>query len=386
MADLVRPFDNFKSGITEPRYFFGRGELLSAIARSPFQVRILLGGRRLGKTSALNAVKAHLLGADDRASYRAFPVLLNLQQEQPESLDNFRYVLIARLREAIERQNQKPRTGFRNRYRRFLRQFSGGEVGLFGITLNVTNPDSDRRLIHEDFRQDLLKLLQQLQKRDFEGVCFLLDGAEFIVRQDWANDAWSYLRGLKDNDDALKPFLGLLLSGYRDLKDYQQRVGSPLLNIAEVAWLGALAESETRALIAYRSEDERIPLASEDIDRIVRWAGCHPYLTQQMLNLIFDDRRKEKTRSPENLMLHAIRQHDRDFSPWWDKEERSYGFSELEQAIYLALVDRRKERQKPCRTGKLEFRQSGGRPGGAGWDGRRSAARRSAICDRSRFV
>ncbi|MEG4288596.1 hypothetical protein Q5692_07205 [Microcoleus sp. C2C3] len=40
-------------------------------------------------------------------------------------------------------------------YRRFLRQIPGGSIDLglpkFGLKLNVTNPDSDRSLIHEDF-------------------------------------------------------------------------------------------------------------------------------------------------------------------------------------------------------------------------------------------
>ena len=58
MADSLkqRPFDNFRVTITDPPYFFGRNELLAAVQRSPFQVRILLGGRRIGKTSLLRAV------------------------------------------------------------------------------------------------------------------------------------------------------------------------------------------------------------------------------------------------------------------------------------------------------------------------------------------
>jgi len=207
--------------------------------------------------------------------------------------------------------------------------------------LNVTNPDCDRSLIHEDFRQDLLKIIKQLQQKQFTGVCFLLDGSEFIVSQDWANDAWSYLRALKDTDTALKPFVGFILSGYRDLKDYQQAVGSPLLNIAEVEWLGTLSESETRSLIAYRSQEEKILLTETEVDRVIEWAGCHPYLTQQILNEIFDNSPQEKILFSDKFMLHLIRQHDRDFSAWWDEDKRTYGFGQTEQTVYLALLDRR---------------------------------------------
>jgi Sugar-specific transcriptional regulator TrmB len=342
MAASVRP--DFRLPIDESRYFFGRSRLLSEIERSPFRVRILLGGRRLGKTSTLNAIKRTLLGVskDDR---QAFPVLFNLQQERPKSLEQFRYLLIARLQEAFAEYQSGREANWQKTYRRFLRQIPGGSIDLgmpkLGLKLNVTNPDCDRTLIHEDFRQDLLKIIKQLQQKQFNGVCFILDGSEFIVSQDWANDAWSYLRAMKDTDTAIKPFVGFILSGYRDLKDYQQAVGSPLLNIAEVEWLGTLTESETRSLIACRSQSEMISLTEAEVDRIIEWGGFHPYLTQQLLNEILDDRHQNKAQSPESLMLHLIRQHDRDFSAWWDEDQRIYGFGKTEQAVYLALLDRR---------------------------------------------
>jgi len=342
MAASVRP--DFRLPIDEYNYFFGRSNLLSEIERAPFRVRIILGGRRLGKTSTLNAVKRNLLGVskDER---QAFPVLFNLQQERPKSLEQFRYLLIARLQEAFAEYYAGNQANWKKTYRRFLRQIPGGSLDLglpkFGLKLNVTNPDCDRSLIHEDFRQDLLKIIKQLQQKQFTGVCFLLDGSEFIVSQDWANDAWSYLRALKDTDTALKPFVGFILSGYRDLKDYQQAVGSPLLNIAEVEWLGTLTESETRSLIAYRSQEEKVLLTETEVERVIEWAGCHPYLTQQILNEIFDNYPQEKVQFSDKFMLHLIRQHDRDFSAWWDEDKRTYGFGTTEQTVYLALLDRR---------------------------------------------
>jgi hypothetical protein len=340
----TRPFDNFRLAITDPLYFFGRRDLLSEIQRSPFEVRVLLGGSRMGKTSTLNGVRLHFLDAGNQESFRAFPVLFDFQREQPKSLENFLYLLIARLREAIANPQQEPNleSNWRQTYRRFLRQLSGAEVGIFGIKLNVTNPNQERCLVQEDFRQDLLAIIKQLQKHEFEGICFLFDGAEFIISQDWANHAWSYLRWLKDMDTAISPFFGLILSGYRDLKNYQQRTGSPLLNIAKVEWLSLLSESEIRTLIARRCENEQIQLTEQVVNAVIAWAGCHPYLTQQMLNAIFDNRRLDKPRSPKDLIRYLIRQqHDKDFSALWDGKTKSYGFGEKEQAIYLALVKQR---------------------------------------------
>jgi hypothetical protein len=209
------------------------------------------------------------------------------------------------------------------------------------MKFNVSNHDYNKKLNHEDFRQALLKTINELQEWGFEGVCFLLDGSEFIVSQPWANDAWSYLRGLKDTDTALKPFIGFILSGYRNLKDYQQAVGSPLLNIAEILWLTALNNQEIQALIQHRIKNEEISLTEEQIQLVISWAGGHPYLTQQMLNIICDDISHQKSRSLENLKIELLRQHERDFSAWWDDPQRSYSFTETERKVYHTLMENR---------------------------------------------
>jgi hypothetical protein len=336
-----RPFNNYRLAISQPEHFFGHENFIQDVCRFPFQVRILLGSRRIGKTSVLNAIRWNLLSAKEDEPNRAFPVLFDLQQEQPENLDHLRYLLIARLEEAVNgsQQNQD----------RFMRQLSGGSINLFGITLNVTNPTKERRLIHEDFRQDFLKIVKKLQEKRWLGVCFLLDGSDFIVNKSWANDAWSYLRSLKETTNtAIEPFLGLLLSGYRDLRDYQQKVGSPLLGISELTWLSSLDEVEIKKLIAYRCNEEKISLSEAIAKGIIHWAGCHPYLTQQLLNTIFDNHRLEKPRTSKELIHHLIRhQHEADFSKFWDSTKASYGFGSAEQSVYLALI---KQRQGTAET------------------------------------
>lgn len=404
MADSLeqRPFDNFRVTITDPLYFFGRDDLLATVQRSPFQVRILLGGRRIGKTSFLRAVEWSLLNLDagqssqpaepdnqlaaDKArsgwvqklfptfskvvstqvqsaqiipaqkqifrdGNRAFPVFISLQVEQPKDLDSFRYLLIARLREAMNRWRSVPIAALRERYRQFLSQVAGGEVtagflGTMNLKVNIKNPNCEKRLPHDDFRKALLETINELRTWQFDGVCFLLDGSEFVVCQNWANDAWSYLRGLKDTDTALKPFIGFLFSGYRNLKDYQQAVGSPLLNIAEVDWLTALTPANTQALIAQRGQEENLALTETEVITVIEWAGGHPYLTQQLLNCLFDDYQKQKSHSVDNLKHELLRQHDRDFSAWWNDPQRPYSLGDVERTVYRALVE--------CRQGTAE--------------------------------
>lgn len=339
MADSVeRPFDNFRTAITDPTHFFGRGGLLEEVRRFPFQFRVLLGGRRLGKTSALRAVEWSLLDSESDLPRRAFPVLINLEVEQPESLANLLYIMVARLREGIDRWSQIPALAFRETYRRYLRQIPKGEVTLGFLKLAISNPDSDRRLINDDFRHALLKTIEELREWKFEGICFLMDEAEFIVAQDWADDAGSYFRGLKDNDTALKPFLGFLLTGYRGIREYSQKVGSPILNIAKVEWLNLLSEQNACDLIAHRTRSEGIGLSNDDYYAILDLAGLHPYLTQQVLNTICDHRKVAAGCLIEDFLPELLRQRETDFHGWWNINNKSDGFGELERKIYCEIV------------------------------------------------
>ena len=158
MPDFVgeRPFDNYRVRYYKPSHFFGRSELINTMLKSPFQVRILLGGRRLGKTSALRAVEWNLLNPNTKYLRRAFPVLINLQLEQPKDLDNLRYLLIARLREAIESWQKVPVTEICQMYCEFLRQIPGtGNTEKFfaenSIKFNINNSDSEKRLNNDSF-------------------------------------------------------------------------------------------------------------------------------------------------------------------------------------------------------------------------------------------
>jgi hypothetical protein len=95
-----RPFDDFRVAITDARYFFGRDAFLRTMRQTPFEVRFLLGGRRVGKTSTLRAVEWSLLAPLSGGPYRAFPVFISLEVEQPESLAHLRYLLHTRLQQA----------------------------------------------------------------------------------------------------------------------------------------------------------------------------------------------------------------------------------------------------------------------------------------------
>ena len=343
-----RPFDNFRVAITDPAFFLGCSNILRLLRRTPFQVHVLLGGRRLGKTSTLRAIEWSLLDTNPTSGepLRAFPVFISMQVEQPEGLDHLRYLLITRLRETMERWRQVPSGSLREKYLQFLKQVVSFEVSFnflaqLNVKAGVHNPAVEQKLNHDDFRRALLKTIDELEDWQFEGVCFLIDETDFIVRQDWANDAWSYFRGLKDTDTALKPFFGFALAGYRDLKDYKQKVGSPLFDIAELEWLTLLTEVETQELVQRRAISEEISMPPNEFADIMSWAGCHPYLTQQMLNVIFDFYLARKPISFKSIVQHLLHRHHHDFSAWWNADNKVDGFGNDERVVYRELMKHR---------------------------------------------
>lgn len=61
-----------------------------------------------------------------------------------------------------------------------------------------------------------------------------------------------------------------------------------------------------------------------------------------MLNTLFDNRISGDTKSISDLAPNLLKEFDSDFSKWWDEEKASYGFSEIEQKVYLAFIEMQK--------------------------------------------
>ena len=337
-AAMRRPFDNFRTAVTDPSYFFGRKELLTDIRGSPYLVRMIIGGRRFGKSSLLRAIEWTLLDEDGDAQRDAFPVLLNLERDQPNSLSNLRYILTLRLCRSLDRWRKVRWVGLRNTYRQFLRQVASAEATIGFLKLNVANPERERQLVDEDFRSSLASIIQDLQNYGFGGVCFLFDEAEFIVRRDWADDAWSYLRGLK-HDESLGPTLGFVISGYRAVKEYSNRVGSPLANIADEVCLEVLNQKTTVELTSHRTQTEGVKVSDSLVAAMWEASGGHPYLAQQILSSVVDGNFLRRDTLPKAFVSQQLRRHNRNFGGWWNVDGRFEGCGENERLVYYRLCE-----------------------------------------------
>ena len=345
---MNRPFTNYKTPITKPSYFFGREKLLQDMVKSPFNVWILLGNRFIGKSSVLQALKGKFF--EDK---QAFPVWVDLQRSQATSPENFRYIMANGLEKAISqwRQNHNNDTALsfpqsnpqwenlsRN-IRNLGRRFIPGNVTVstpssFPIKLTY-GPNQEKQLDEKNFEQLVSDRLAELRQFGFAGICFLLDGLEVIVKEEWANKTFWYLRGLK-SDERFTAAMGLVLSGFKNLKNYQEEVSSPLRNIADIQWLEVLDSDSAKELIDYRKTEEKIQLSYREGTAIQKWAGNHPYLLQQVLNALRDAEIENSDEEIEIIMKRVIRQQQDILSSWWNS------FSETEQQVYKILSEEEK--------------------------------------------
>ncbi len=334
-----RPFDNYRTAIDDPEAFFGRADLLKYFRERPGWVHVLLGGQRIGKTSTLRAIEWSMLALPPEGTNSPFPVLVNLQKEQPRSADHFRHLLIARLREALARylqtNDQIPWENFRLAFRNFVGLFEEVKLEPDFLKLKLKAPGA--ALDPERFRAAIQDSLDDLVKARFRGILFLLDEAEFVTRADWGNDAWSHIRGFKDTDP-LKSALGFVISGFRGVLEYRQRVGSPLKNISQITWMTAFDRKTADRLIAARFAEERETVSAEDADFLWKYSGGYPFLLQQLINITIDARAKGGL-SREALVRRALLDHNQIFRDWWNAEGGADGLTERERIVYKSLPE-----------------------------------------------
>jgi len=330
-----RPFDDYRTAIDDPEYFFGRTTLLKYFRQNFNSVQVLLGGQRIGKTSTLRAIEWSMLGLPPDGRNSPFPVLINMQEEQPHSADQFRYLLIGRLRDAIGRylgtsDETSWKDDLRRAYQRFVGMFDEVTIDAHLAKLKLKKPSTE---INADaFRAAIRDGIEDLQERGFRGILFLLDEAGFVTRTDWGNDAWSHIRGFKDTDP-LKGLVGLIVSGFRGVLEYQQRVGSPLKNIAKVIWMTDFEGEEANRVIARRFAEEREPIRDGDHAFLRDYSGGHPFLLQQLISILIDERRKGDP-SHEAVARRCRKEHKQIFRDWWNSEGVADGLTEDARIVY----------------------------------------------------
>ena len=334
---------NYHVAIAEHASFHGRQSLVAKFASSPWQLRLLLGGQGIGKTSLLYRL-AHELVHQADVRLRFLPVYLEFRRETPSDTDAMLGQLLHPVELAADPSCAHPHCtdGFQSPT--WTRQ---------AMLQSPAHP-----VIRRDFERRLAIALEQLQKKGFSGVVYLLDDCEPLIEHEWfCQDTSGFLRASLVESPIHRTRVGFIFTGYRDLHHHRQKIGSPLVELAETEWLDPLSHDEVQGLVRERIKDGDLAQAAK---AIFEYGGGHPFLTQRLISecihgpdVIHASGSPSMPELAERCCLKVSPSMDR----WWgDGNERSSGFTPQEKTTYLAFLqsERLTPRQAADRTGLAE--------------------------------
>jgi len=292
-----------------PDMFFGRQQdvetLRHHLIATPGDSLALIGGRRIGKTSLLEALLRELEPSvqDPKHSLLTVPILLDLTGGGVDSVVTFFCTIGERAQATLADLLVSPLGD----------AFSTGE-GLapalaFGRVLQQWGKSAMAQ------RGCRLRLI------------LLLDECEQIVEQPWTPELYRALRYLLVGQ-ATRSLLKVVMAGsHRFLTQVRQR-GSPLRNVLKYHRLGVLDAQATRDLIVQPTGGI---LVSEVIQAVAAQSGGHPFLTQYIMHHLWEQGLESAT--PEKVdQIAAMFTHER--SDFWDWAE---GLGDSGMAVYSVL-------------------------------------------------
>ncbi|HEV8241029.1 MAG TPA: protein kinase [Thermoanaerobaculia bacterium] len=250
------------AAVTDPGSFFGRRSLISELTtqlKSGSGHVGLFGLRRMGKTSLLYRILDNLKG-----DVRILPVHLDLQLIDAISptASYFLWTLGEQLVDANSRVQRLP----------FLRLF-----GKYAVFSDIPAPLD----VLELFSHDLRLIFKETARR----VVLLIDEIELMSPeapgshwQDTFVRVWRLLRGMAQQ---FPERLSLFVTGTNPRCTEAGRLGgldNPIYNYFDRHFLGPLAPTEGRELLANLGQKMGLEWSSAALERVVRYVGGHPLL------------------------------------------------------------------------------------------------------------
>lgn len=272
--------------ITDGRRFFGRqaelSRILGAVANNHF---LVIGERRIGKTSLLRQVEIHLkdLGAD-HPDYRFWPVYCTLQGLPPERF----YVALMR---AMIRQTQSD------------------------LALSRSNKTYDDFDFEEDLRDLIAELSAKAAPRQ-PRLVVCLDEVDTLMAYPLA-----FREQLRALVQALEPTVRLVAAGVIAIEQEALRT-SPFYNQFARIELHPLSKAEVKALI-HQTAGELYHFTDQAVDLIYQKSHGLPAEVQRMchhaVNLVRDQPLPRVDRPQTELAFeYALTDHEPEFKLiWW---------------------------------------------------------------------
>ncbi|MBI2908332.1 MAG: hypothetical protein HYX92_11845 [Chloroflexi bacterium] len=253
------PF-NAEAPVEEAAKFVGRRDQLIEIVDKriggahPIST-ILIGGRKIGKTSLLYQIRGRILENRACGADIGIPALVDLNSLTSLCLSAFYEGIVAQIVSS-------------------LREFKGLDVSFQKIGGDP----------YSVFCETILSVWRQCSERiGSPRFVVLIDNAERLLGHGWTSDVVSNLANLI-NDSSLKSSVALVLAGSRELHNYamteERGIGSRLGTAARWSMLEVLTESECADLInAYLGCE----VEQQIVEGVYKQSGGHPLVTQYLL-------------------------------------------------------------------------------------------------------
>lgn len=265
---------------------------------------ILIGGRKIGKSSLLFEITRRLAGQSN-GNLQLVPTYVNFQGITGLSPAKIFTQMITSIGSSLNKQ--------------------------LGIVPIYSSPYSGD--FYSDFCEQLWAILNHCNAV-LGNIRFvvLIDEADRLLSHKWTTDVVSNLRDLINTSD-LRFFIVLVITGFRELHDYAvvetEGMGSVLGNAAYWTSLGVLSECECQQLI---TKPLHGPLSEQVVQVVYDQSGGHPFVTQYLMQQIWA---LDLAKISETDVVEAAQRFSSQVKVFVSWEHR---FSDWDKKVYCTLA------------------------------------------------
>jgi len=263
---------------------------------------IVIGGRRFGKSSFLGALQHFLLKQmelNGQENWYVFPILINLQSLTRDSEEGVFGLIVKTL------------------YNHLEPSYVNKVLGVhFDLALEKTELYSfvqrkRKECALDEFSEILIEFLDLFSNSyGFLRLVFLIDEIEEALEKDWTEIFFSQLRSLV-YQGLLANHIRCVIVGSSKVVDVKEQ-GSPLLNMLNIAYLGALENKDCLQIINWASD-----VRSNAAKAVLEQCGGHPFIAQYLMHHIWEIGASKATDlSVVRLVNKFIHERESDLEKW----------------------------------------------------------------------
>jgi hypothetical protein len=301
---MSNPF-NFGNPVP-PHKMVGRWNQVEAIAHDLTNYgghsHIVVGGRRFGKSSFLEALQYFLLKQIDQrkeADWCVFPVLINLQRLIKHSPEGVFGLIVNTLYQSFDPLRSNKLLGV---------QF---DLNLQHTRLHTFVQEKQKECTLDEFSGILDEFLDLFgNSYGLLRLVFLLDEIETGLDKAWTEIFFSQFRSLI-YQGVLRNYIRCVIAGSSRVIDVREQ-GSPLLNMLNIAYLTALEKEDIVQIINWA---ENVP--SSVSKAVLEQCGGHPFIAQYLMYHIWEmGPSKATVQSVMGLVNKFIHEREADLEQW----------------------------------------------------------------------